>query len=1167
MNRLLLCFHAVVAMVAFGSAAVQPAENLWPDPGFEQTGTAGDAHSGERAGHILVKAEQHWRALGSTFPVEPYATYRATAWAKATIESGAATALYAYQWDSYIWAFTSSARIPDGEDWTQVTTTFRSPTDSIFFHPLAIWDAANTEAWVDDLVIERVMSPEETIAALEKQDAVQGHDARLLARWYVEHGDVDKARAMLTTVTDHNVRADIACVIGLATDDPALRTEMAIAMLGNGAAGKGKGPQRLWEVVGGIESADPLVMLAEAVPNHLDNPTVLDGFSAFAKFCRDRRDNGIIAPFHERFAAFGAFRDSVQTIAVNLGDQASGNAALASLKEAARTWETAVRAERARLGACRVAIGGRDLALDTHVIVTAVEPTPQETTASRDLQMHLERITGHMIPIVPDADCAGKACISIGRNAFTDSLALHINYDVLGAEGIHIATKGRNLVLTGNKRGVLYATYVFLEDYLGCRWFTSDCATWPTDGVIAVDNLDVRYVPPFEYRDTDYPKCRAPEFGVRNRLNGKYAQATEAWGGKVDYKGFVHTFHNLVPTDQYFATHPEYFSEIGGNRVHERTQLCLTNPDALRIATASVLRWIEESPSASIVSVSQNDCRGYCTCTACAALAEKEGSESGPLVHFVNAIADVVAEKHPDVIIDTLAYQYTRKPPKHVRPRPNVAIRLCSIECEFNRPLATSSVNSSFVEDIKGWNAICDRLHIWDYVINYAHCVQPFPNFDVLKPNIQFFRDHGVTGIYEEANYFSRGGELAELRTYVMAKLLWDPEYDVDTAVDEFCKAYYGKAWHFVRAYFDDIHRLAVADPGFHMHIWAGQDGPFQTDEALAVYRNLFDRAEALVQDDPVRLHRVQVARLPIMYTQLAKGAGAYCSLEDDALVPTVSGINMEGLSARFGAIAKKEGMRSVSEGSGPIDLVDSWLETVNRPLERLPVVRLKSPAGLEAVVVPGLGGRILSLKADGDEMMMVVADERGVEPRTGGYKEFSEFGYRSPGWIEPYAVVEQGERFVVLEAALNNGLKLNRRYELDTERPVLRVATVLTNTTEASKSTCLRVHPCFRLLNAAGATLRLGTGPDAQTLPLDEGVERERELIVPANEMPGAEWAFTDAGTGRTVVSRFMADQMDTCYFNWNGPNQRANLELWSKKQELAPGGSLRLDHEYEIQ
>jgi hypothetical protein len=66
------------------------------------------------------------------------------------------------------------------------------------------------------------------------------------------------------------------------------------------------------------------------------------------------------------------------------------------------------------------------------------------------------------------------------------------------------------------------------------------------------------------------------------------------------------------------------------------------------------------------------------------------------------------------VAIDTLAYEYTRQPPRHVQPRPNVIIRLCSIECDSAHPLPAPS-NRKFADDIRGWSKICQRLYIWDY--------------------------------------------------------------------------------------------------------------------------------------------------------------------------------------------------------------------------------------------------------------------------------------------------------------------------------------------------------------------------------------------------------------------------------------------------------------------
>jgi hypothetical protein len=563
-------------------------------------------------------------------------------------------------------------------------------------------------------------------------------------------------------------------------------------------------------------------------------------------------------------------------------------------------------------GQAVVKIGGEQVTARTHVIVLPEKPTPQEQHAAGELQAHLQKITGEQLAVASDSEVGDRTPLVIGKSAVLEGLGAPVDFAALGEEGIRIATVGPALVLAGNRRGVLYAVSTFLEDYLGCRWFTPDCTALPTAGTFEVKDIDLTYVPPLEYRSTDYPNSRDADWAVRNKLNGSYVECDEARGGKIAYRGFVHTFNSLVPPETYFQDHPEYYSEIDGKRKGpHHTQLCLTNSDVLRIATESIRRWMEESPEATVYSVSQNDWEYYCQCANCQALAEKEGSEAGPLLHFVNAIADAVKDEHPTKAIDTLAYQYTRKPPLHVRPRPNVIVRLCSIECCFSHPLESDLFNATFREDNERWAKISNRLWVWDYVINYLHCIMPFPNLYVLKPNINFYVQHGVTGIYEEADYFTKGGELAELRTYVLAKTLWDPGYDTDRAIDEFVAGYYGPAAKPVREYLNLIHEPTRTQPEVHMGIYVKPDWGYLTPELLTKAAAFFDEAEQAAAEVPVLLHRVQVARLPVIYAQLSLG-----------------GRDLPGranLLDRFETIARAEGATHVAEW-GDTKLIETWL-------------------------------------------------------------------------------------------------------------------------------------------------------------------------------------------------------------------------------------------------
>jgi len=553
------------------------------------------------------------------------------------------------------------------------------------------------------------------------------------------------------------------------------------------------------------------------------------------------------------------------------------------------------------MGKAVVKIGGQQVSAVTHAIAIPQAATLQERHAAAELRTHLAQITGQTLPLVTEREVGDRAPIVVGKCDLLGRLALSLDFAALGEEGIHLQSKGPALVLAGNRRGVLYAVSTFLEDYLGCRWLAPDCAVIPESGIFDLPEIERRYVPPLEYRTTDYVCARDADWAVRNKLNGQWSDADEVRGGTILYRGFVHTFNALVPPGDYFAAHPEYYSEVKGKRLGpDQSQLCLTNPEVLQIAIATLREWVREWPEAGIFSVSQNDWYNFCQCARCTALTEREGSQMGPILHFANAIAEDIAKDYPDKVIDVLPYQYSRKPPAHVRPRPNVVVRLSNIECCFVHPLESDPYNASFREDLERWAKVTDRLWIWDYVINYAHCILPFPNLHVLKPNIEYFIANSVTGIYEEANFFSPGGELAELRSYVIAKTLWDPSYDTDRAISEFVAGYYGPAATPIRDYIDLIHKEMAARPGLHVRIYAPPEIGYLTPEVLSRSAELFDQAEAAVAGDPILERRVEVARLPLMYAQAMLGKHTRAS--------------REALVNRFERIAHAEGITMVGE-------------------------------------------------------------------------------------------------------------------------------------------------------------------------------------------------------------------------------------------------------------
>jgi len=572
-----------------------------------------------------------------------------------------------------------------------------------------------------------------------------------------------------------------------------------------------------------------------------------------------------------------------------------------------------------------VAMGGEAVTIAENgiaraVVVVADDATEPEKHAASELVSFLEQVTGGEFDVVDQAE-AGPSRLLVGEGAarLADP---GLTVEGLGEEGLLIRTVGNDLVLAGGRpRGTLYAVYTFLEDEVGCRWWTSKVSTIPKKPTLRAGPLNVRFIPRLEYREPFWFDALDGDWAVRNKCNGHADWLDARRGGKHIYEGFVHTFYSLIPPGKYFKDHPEWFSEIDGKRTYERAQLCLTNEQMRRELVKNLKERLRAHPMATIASVSQNDWHGNCPCSRCRAIDEEEGGPSGSLLRFINAVAADIEPEFPQVAIDTLAYQYTRKPPAHVRPRHNVIVRLCSIECSFSTPLAAER-NKAFRDDIVRWSKICDRLYIWDYTTNFAHYILPHPNLRVLGPNVKFFVNHGVKGVFEQGAYHSYGSEMAELRGWVLAKLLWDPGRDPDALIDEFIAGYYGPAGDEIRAYLKVTHD-AVEASGDPLGCFSPPDAGFLSLKTLSEGLQHLRAAEAAAGGDEALHHRVQVAQLPVLYAFIVR----WDALRKEAAAtgrPWPAADTVQAVYERFMEIAQAEKVTHVAEGRR-ID----WLQRV----------------------------------------------------------------------------------------------------------------------------------------------------------------------------------------------------------------------------------------------
>lgn len=1132
--------------------------NIYPDPSFEGSGEEGQARSGKRAAHLAVKARNHWAAIGGALEVEPFARYKVTVWAKARVGKGNFYAPYCYGWDSYEWAFVASQSIYSTPDWIKQEVTFVSPDKTFYVHPLAYIEAEDSEGWADDIVVEKIAEPEAVIAEIEAKKQRSPDEIRLLGRWHVRRGNL-AAAIKLMEHTEGLLHADLATVIARAIKDPQQRRPYVVQVVAHGGPTYHEGMKTFQELTAGLEK-ERLAIAAEAVrlrpqDERAGRAAALILMQALTAepLCTVREGLAHIEQVH------AALQDALQV----LPPQSPAAGELQKTAQKLEEQKIIFEKRQNELGRCRIILNGQPLSPKTAAIVLPENPTPQERYAAKDLRYHLELITGKEFPIVSERE--GKPGLYVGKTK--KAVAAGIKFAALGLEGLHIKSVGPSLILAGNQRGVLYATYEFLEEYLGCRWFAPDCMTWPRTGTIKLGVLNHRYIPPLEFRAGDYPCARPGEFAVRLRLNGNNHQMSGEQGGRKGVHSLAHTFAALVPPEKYYATHPEYFSLVKGKRQSGYAQLCLTNPDVLKLCIEGVRKWIQQYPDMKVFSVSQNDTFYPCECENCMRVVEEEGSQAGPIIRFVNAIADEIKKEYPDVAIETLAYQYSRKPPRHVKPRPNVIVCLCSIECCFIHPLGEDPFNQSFAEDLRGWSKICQRLWIWDYVINYAHSICPFPNLYVLKPNINFFIANGVKGIYEESCYFTPGSELQELRNYIIAKTLWNPKYDTQKAINEFCAAYYGPAAPYILDYIQLIHDSVQRVPNLHVQIYT-HPKQYVFPEVIAQANHLFSQAEAAVANHPVLLQRVQIARLPIMYAQIVLNtSGAF--VEADGKLVQAEGQDISSLLDRFGLIARAAKITRVREG-GPNAELEAWLASVPRQPRALDIISLTN-GQLKMDVLPALGGRIwrLTYLPDNRQLLRVAGTPQALSPGEGGYEEYSEGGYRSPGWSENYFVIQRSEHSLTLRTMLRSGLALERKLELAPNQPVLTITSTLSNESQKPAFACLRSHPEFAVSSTEKALVRvLCADGEIRTIALANPANpaEERDIWLREADLPAGQWELVDEGTGMTILHRFERNDVAQALLNRAGQQSRVNLELFTKEATLQPSERLTLRQSFAV-
>ena len=457
------------------------------------------------------------------------------------------------------------------------------------------------------------------------------------------------------------------------------------------------------------------------------------------------------------------------------------------------------------------------------------------------------------------AEYLGKITDAVFRIQETSTVdpSIVLKYGEHGKDGFSYRIFDKDIVIEAeNEQSMVYAVYDWLERVAGCRYYSRACEFVPFDANLTVCFEEYRFSPVLEYREILYRDYGDPAFAEKHKITPG-SRRDENWGF------WCHSFYTLCPPEEYFEEHPEYFSLHEGRRVGEKAQLCLSNPEVFEIVLGNLKKHMAQKPGARYWSVSQNDNGAYCRCEKCREIDEREGSPMGSVLNFVNRLA----AHFPDKVISTLAYWYTRKAPATIRPAENVHIMLCNIEANRGLPIERDERSAGSRQELLDWKEICENLFLWDYCIQFRNLVSPFPNLRVLGPNIRFFTENHVRSLFSQCNR-EIGGEFHELRGYLLAKLMWDPQADEEALLTDFLQGYYRQAGPLIRQYIDLIHR-EMEKAGGELNIFGGPLDARDTwmrEELFRQYEALFEEAVRVTEGNPEVQFRVKTAALPVYY-------------------------------------------------------------------------------------------------------------------------------------------------------------------------------------------------------------------------------------------------------------------------------------------------------------
>lgn len=528
--------------------------------------------------------------------------------------------------------------------------------------------------------------------------------------------------------------------------------------------------------------------------------------------------------------------------------------------------------------------------------------------AAKEITKYVEAMTGAKLKIV------------VGRTVGGARIEIDDAVKGLEREEFRIETKSGVLSLAGGSpRAALYAAYEFLE-HVGCGFWSPLNETVPSVKSISVEkSWKVQSKPAIPWRQVHSQYGYKIPWKPKLRINGRmWTEATPANLGGSDSMAMGQSLAGLNHGDaekRLFAEHPDWFAWREKEKARTMRQMCTSNDEVVDAIVAKIRSRYKANPSnISYESVSLRDNDKICQCDKCRRLVKKHESTAAPIFDCANRVAKAIAKDLPNVRIVVLAYWVSQTPPKGMSLEPNVVVCWARLR---NFAVPPSKVPGHDAK-LNKWRELAKgNVVIWDYNVQFRGYLLPAPIIDMMGPGFREYAEKGIKGVMVQmAGFGAALMDFAELRTWLCAKLMWNPAQDEHKLMRDWCDGACGagstavKEWLEIRRKARDRKRsYGPYDPD-SLHV-------FTPKELVKGYVLMQEALKATEGDarTHAQVRRISLAPLTAVICNYNRGVLVAAKAEKVPLPPRDKLVDeFEAICAEYKVKSFGQGMPSIAE-------------------------------------------------------------------------------------------------------------------------------------------------------------------------------------------------------------------------------------------------------------